>query len=305
MLSRKSANNMVWLFGALSFILAVVIIIQAIKISSLRQSAREISEGFAEHLTADTNPLIDVSSHDKYIRQLAASINSQLRMLRKQRQQYLNGDREIKEAVTNISHDLRTPLTAICGYLDLLEREEKSDSVIRYLSYIKNRTQALKQLTEELFRYSIIISTDETMTTESVSLNNVLEESVAAFYGALTERGITLIINMPELTIIRELNKAALSRVFSNILNNALKYSDGDLEIEMTDSGEITFTNTASKLDEVQVGRLFDCFFTVEAARFSTGLGLSISKTLVEQMNGYITAAYMDGKLSVNIGGFD
>lgn len=103
----------------------------------------------------------------------------------------MNGDRELKEAVTNISHDLRTPLTAICGYLDLLEREDKSEAATRYLSLIENRVQALKQLTEELFRYSVILSTANDMNLEAVNINGVLEESVAAFYVALTERGIT------------------------------------------------------------------------------------------------------------------
>lgn len=292
---------MVWLLGILVIILSVIIIIQAGKIYSLRQAVREVSQSFAEHLAADTNTLIDISTRDKYMRQLVASINDQLRLLRKQRQQYLNGDRELKEAVTNISHDLRTPLTAICGYLDLLEREEKSESVTRYLSFIENRTEALKHLTEELFRYSVIISTDETMKTEPINLNGALEESVAAFYGALTERGITPTIDIPEKAIVRELNRAALSRVFSNILNNVLKYSDGDLEIVMKESGEMIFSNTASKLDEVQVGKLFDRFFTVEAARNSTGLGLAISKTLVEQMNGTIMAKYQNNRLCISI----
>lgn len=292
---------MVELLWTLLGLLVIIIFILAVKIYLLQKSTREICDAFSDRLTVDTNTLIDISSRDKYMRQLVASINDQLRLLRRQRHQYLNGDRELKEAVTNISHDLRTPLTAICGYLDLLEQEEKSENATRYLSYIENRTRVLKQLTEELFRYSVIISTDETMAMESVSLNAVLEESIAAFYAALSERGITPAIHMPEKTIIRQLNKAALSRVLGNILNNALKYSDGDLEIEMKTTGKIIFTNTASRLDEVQVGKLFDRFFTVEAARNSTGLGLAISKTLVEQMNGEITADYKNGRISVSI----
>lgn len=89
--------------------------------------------------------------------------------------------------------------------------------------------------------------------------------------------------------------------MFSNILSNVLKYSDGDLDISLRETGEITFTNAASKLDEVQVEKLFDRFFSVEAARNSTGLGLAISKTLVEQMNGAITAQYENSQLSICI----
>lgn len=280
-------------------ILAVVVIIQVFKIHSLQRSAREIAQAFAERLNTDTNTLIDISCRDKYMLFLADSINQQLKLLRKQRQQYLIGDRELKEAVTNISHDLRTPLTAVCGYLDLLAREEKSEDVKRYLASIENRVGALKQLTEELFRYSIILTVEEELQLEPVNLKGALEESVANFYGALTERGITPMIFMPEAPVTSMLNKQALSRVFSNILNNALKYSDGDLTIELKETGEIIFSNTASKLDEVQIGKLFDRFFTVEAARNSTGLGLSISKTLVERMNGSISAKLCDQQLSI------
>ena len=281
-------------------ILLLIIFVLLAKVYFLRKSAQEISEAFRDRLTADTNTLIDISTRDPYMRQLAADINMQLRLLRNQRHKYLTGDRELKEAVTNISHDLRTPLTAICGYLDLLEREEKSENTARYLCLIENRVDAMKQLTEELFRYSVILSTEE-MAMETVHINGVLEESIAAFYGALTNRGIQPDIRITENRIERQLNREALGRVFSNILNNALKYSDGDLAITLRDDGDIIFSNTASGLNEVQVGKLFDRFFTVEAARNSNGLGLAISKTLVEQMGGSISAELTNNKLIIYI----
>ena len=280
--------------------LLMIIFVLLAKVYFLRKSAQEISEAFHDRLTADTNTLIDISTRDPYMRQLAADINMQLRLLRKQRHKYLTGDRELKEAVTNISHDLRTPLTAICGYLDLLEREEKSENTARYLSLIENRVDAMKQLTEELFRYSVILSTEE-MAMETVHINGVLEESIAAFYGALTNRGIQPQIHMSDRRIEKRLNRDALARVFSNVLNNALKYSDGDLEITLLDDGKIVFSNTATRLNEVQVGKLFDRFFTVEAARNSNGLGLAISKTLVEQMGGTIQAKLEEGSLCICI----
>ena len=281
-------------------ILLLIIFVLAAKVWFLRKSAQEISEAFRDRLTADTNTLIDISTRDPYMRQLAADINMQLRLLRKQRQKYLTGDRELKEAVTNISHDLRTPLTAICGYLDLLDKEDKSENTSRYLSLIGNRVEAMKQLTEELFRYSVILSTGD-LVLERVCVNGVLEESIAAFYGALTSRDIQPEIHITENRIERQLNREALGRVFSNILNNALKYSDGDLAITLRDDGEIIFSNTASALNKVQVGKLFDRFFTVEAARNSNGLGLSIAKTLVEQMGGLILAELENKKLNIRI----
>lgn len=280
--------------------LLLIIFVLATKVYFLRKSAQEIAEAFRDRLAADTNTLVDISTRDPYMRKLASDINIQLRLLRQQRHKYLSGDRELKEAVTNISHDLRTPLTAICGYLDLLEREENSEKTARYLSLIKNRVDAMKLLTEELFRYSVILSTEE-LTVETVHVNGVLEESIAAFYGVLTNRGIQPEIHITENRIDRQLNREALGRVFSNILNNALKYSDGDLEIFLHDDGEIIFSNTASRLNEVQVGKLFDRFFTVEAARNANGLGLSIAKTLVEQMGGFILAELENKKLNIRI----
>lgn len=281
-------------------ILLLMIVVLCAKVYFLRRSAQEILEAFEARLATDTNTLIDISSRDPYMRRLACGINEQLGILRRQRHKYLNGDRELKEAVTNISHDLRTPLTAICGYMDLLEQEEKTEDLARYLALIGNRVEAMKQLTEELFRYSVILSTEE-LVMETVHVNGVLEESIAAFYGALSSRGIQPRIHLSDNRIERRLNREALGRVFSNVLNNALKYSDGDLDITLYDNGDIVFSNRASGLNEVLVGKLFDRFFTVEAARNSNGLGLAISKTLVEQMGGTICAQYDDPKLHIAI----
>lgn len=289
-----------WLWvviGILVFIMGILVV----KIYLLQKAAREIKEGFADRLITDTNTLIDISSHDKYMRELANTINIQLRKLRADRHRFQQGDMELKNAVSNISHDLRTPLTAICGYLDLLEQEEKSTTVERYIEVIRNRTEILKQLIEELFRYSVIITTEDDITKEAVEINRVLEESIAAFYVALNERKIIPSIKMPESKVICYLDGSALARVFSNLLNNAIKYSDGDLDIILSETGEIIFSNTASGLNEVQVGKLFDRFYTVEAARKSTGLGLAIAKTLVEQMNGTISAKYENNRLSICI----
>ncbi len=281
-------------------ILLMIICILILKIISMQKCADRICTLFAEHLSTGTNTLITISSGDRHMRHLAQEMNRELKILRQQRHRYLRGDQELKDAVTNISHDLRTPLTAISGYLELLEQEEKSETVVRYLSYIENRTEALKQLTEEMFRYTIILSS-ESPKTQSVDLKAVLEENLLSFYGAMTEKGIEPQIQIPEHPVVRQCNRAALSRVFSNILNNALKYSDGDLLVEMQDNGSIRFANHAAALDEVQVGKLFNRFFTVETARNSTGLGLSIAKTLVEQMGGRISAEYSDGLLVIEI----
>ena len=279
---------------------AVVIIILAIKIRMMQTSMDEICSCLSEHLSSDTNQLITVSSSDKHVRYLASEIAKQLTELRRQRRQYINGDRELKEAVTNISHDLRTPLTAICGYLELLEAEEMTDNTRRYVDQISNRTEALKALTEELFRYSVISSVSA-LSYEKVNVGRVLEETLISFYGAFEQKNITPNISLPDGVIIRSLDKSALSRIFGNIISNAVKYSDGDFTVIMTNTGEITFSNTASELSSVDVGKLFDRFYTVDSARKSTGLGLSIAKLLTERMGGCITADYKGNTLSITL----
>lgn len=286
-----------WIITAVSVFACALL---GIKLYLVKKSVREIGIMFGEILDADTNMLISVSSRDKNISFLAGEINVQLRKLRRERHRFRQGDAELKNAVTNISHDLRTPLTAICGYLDLLGKTEQSAEAKRYLEIIENRCEVMKNLTDELFRYSVIMSvqSDEF---EELSLNSLLEESIAGFYAVLNGRGITPEIIMPSENIVKTASRASLMRVFSNILNNAVKYSDGDLRVELTENGRIIFENSAKNLDEISVGKLFDRFYTVESARNSTGLGLAIAKKLVEQMNGTIFAEYIKGKLKIII----
>lgn len=286
----------------LSVIIAILILIIAvlfIKIHLLQRSADEINSGFAERLTADTNTLITISSRDRHMRALAADINNELRKLRNDRRRYIQGDTELKDAVTNISHDLRTPLTAISGYLQLLEDEEKSDEAVRYIEIIKNRCELMKQLSEELFRYSVVASTSDKLKYEKLSLNSILEESISTYYAALKSAKINPDISICESKVIRTLDKRALSRIFGNIISNAIKYSDGDLRIELHNNGKIVFSNHAENMDEIRAGKLFNRFYTVENAEKSTGLGLSIAKVLTEKMNGSISAQYKNDILSI------
>lgn len=285
------------LYSLFALLLAAAII----KIIRLKKAAREISAAFADRLQTDTNTQIDISSRDKDMCRLASAINTQLRILRQEHLRYHQGDTELKNAVTNISHDLRTPLTAICGYLDMMEKTEISEQQARYLGIIKERTELMKQLTEELFHYSVIVSDNEKTETETLLINQVLEDSIMGYYAVLTEKGIYPDVNITDKQITAELNKEYLSRIFSNLLNNAVKYSDGDLDIILSDTGEIIFSNTAKGLSAVDAEQLFDRFYTVEAAHHSTGLGLSIARTLVRRMGGTITAEYADSRLKIKI----
>ena len=293
---------MVFWLCCLTGILITIVILLTLKIHLLKKSAYEISDAFSDRLTSDSNVLIDLSSRDRHMRNLAYTINKELKKLINDRHRYQQGDAELKNAVTNISHDLRTPLTAVCGYLDMLDKEEQGENSKRYLKIIRGRTEIMKQLTEELFRYSVFTSVSDGTPSEPVILNSALEESLSAMYTSLKAGHITPSVTMPDVKVKRMLNRNALSRIFGNIISNAVKYSDGDLEITLEENGRITFSNHAEKLDEIQVGRLFDRFYTVETASSgSTGLGLSIARALTEQMGGSIDAEYEDGMILIHV----
>ena len=279
------------LWKIMVFFLVVIIFALLLKIFYMRKAIREIKRGFSEKLYTDTNTPIMLSSHDKLVSSLANDINVELKELQKQKHRYIQGDKELKNAITNISHDLRTPLTTICGYLSLLDKEEKSEHIARQLSIIKNRTFALKQLVEELFRYTTIIS----------DINYVLVDCISSYYAIFKEKGITPNLNLCEQKIVRSVDKTALLRIFNNVIDNAIKYSEGDLTISLFENGKIVFSNHTSDLNEIQIGKLFDRFYTVNTARKSTGLGLSIAKALIEKMDGNISADYSNNVLSIII----
>lgn len=286
-----------WILVAL---LGVLLLILAGKVYTLHKSARQLREGMAQQLERETNTLLSVSSGDREMRALADALNGQLAQLRAERQRYQHGDLELKEAITNISHDLRTPLTAIVGYLALLEGEEKSETVERYLSQISNRTQVLHQLSEELFAYALLTA-PQPLHPQRVDLRGLVEEALLSYCGAMEQRGMEPTIQLPEGRVERNLDPTAARRVLSNIISNALKYSAGDFAVTMTPDGVITFANSAPDLNPVLVQRLFDRFFTVETARHSTGLGLSIAKLLTQQMEGTLEAKYQEGQLVITL----
>lgn len=286
----------VWILTGALVLLAGLLLL---KVHLLHKAAEEMKEAFLDRLRTDSNILVDTSSGDPFMRSLAAGINTGLRRLRRERHRYRQGDLELKDAVTNISHDLRTPLTAICGYLDLLKKEQVSEPARHYLEIIEERTNVLKQLTEELFCYSVTMSSDGSGDLEELSLNRILEDSLSAYYAVLKGCRIVPEVSIPDTDVRRRLNRSALIRIFANILSNAVKYSDGDLRITLLDTGKLIFQNHASSLTEIEAGRLFDRYYTVETAWKSTGLGLSISKLLTEQMGGTIDCTLEDGILAI------
>ena len=285
---------------AAAAVLAAVVLALGVKLWLLRRGAKALRLGLSQKLREDTNTLLSLPCRDKELRRLASSLNEELRLLRKERLRYQQGDRELKEAVVNVSHDLRTPLTALSGYVELLKGEALSPAGQRYLSQIEDRAQAMQAMTEELFRYSL--AAEETaLTLEPVDLRAAVEEALLSFYGAFQQKGVVPQLSLPQGPVTRQLDKAALSRVLGNILTNALKYSPGELAVALSPAGVLTFSNPAPDLDPVSAGRLFHRFYTVESSAQSTGLGLSIARELTQRLGGTISARWESGRLQVEL----
>ena len=280
----------------------IVNIILLAKIIAMRISVRELRLDFEERAELRTNTLLRVNSRDSEICALASTINETLAKLRDSFNRYMHGDSEVKAAITNIAHDLRTPLTSICGYLELSERLEKSPEMTKYLSIISDRAEYMKKLTEELFEYSVIAGGEVVEEKKEVNVSKALEDCIMNYYPAFEERGIEPVIDITENEVIRTLYPSYVDRIINNLLGNALKYSDGDLEVSLTENGVLRVTNSSKKLSNVDVNKLFDRFFTVENARNnSTGLGLSIVRLFAERMNLGLEAGYEDGKITIEV----
>ena len=289
-----------WLGAALS-LMTVLALSLAGKLFVLRRDMARLADALGARLATDTNALLTLPCRDRALRRLASRLNDELQSLIRARHRYQQGDAELKAAIAGISHDLRTPLTAILGYLDLTEREAKSENAARYLAVVRERANAMARLTEDLFSYTLAAAGQEGTARQDTNLNAALEESLAAAYTVLTEKGIAPRVRMPGCPVVRRLDPAALNRVLGNLLSNAARYSGGDLEIALTEAGEITFSNAAPHLTPVQAARLFDRFYTVSSAPSAAGLGLSIARLLTERMGGTINAEYRDGRLTVRL----
>ena len=285
----------------ITIILFLICIFLAVKLYVIKQSIKEIEKSFSKILRTDTNNTVAISSSDKDIKNLTINLNNNLSELRGQKLQYKNGNQELKKIITNISHDLRTPLTAIKGYVDLIEQEKLSNNQKKYLKVIQKKSNELTELTGQLFEYTKLMDIDVKIKKEECCINEILEETLVSYYSIFKEQDIIPNISICSTKVYKIVNKISIIRVFENILSNVIKYSNGDLKVEMQENGTITFSNKATSLDETTVQKIFDRYFSVENAKESTGIGLSIAKQLVELNNGSIKAEYVNGYLIIEI----
>lgn len=280
-------------------ILLLTCIILIIKIHNIKKGIREIEKSLNDIVNSDTNNLITIT--DNNVKNLAIYLNKELKNLRNQKLQYETGNKELRRNITNISHDIRTPLTAIKGYIDLLDKSKLSKEEVRYLKIVNKKVEELTELTNQLFDFFKTNDTYEKMEQEEICINEVLEEVLADYYNIFKEKNIAADISIWNEKIYRIMNKTSLVRIFENILSNILKYGKHRFSVELKNDGSILFSNETESLDNTTVQKIFDRYFSVENAKASTGIGLSIAKQLVELNNGKISAKLKDKTLIVEI----
>lgn len=246
---------------------------------------------------------IDLMYFDKDLENLAVEINKQIELTRKSKAEKRLSENELKQAISYISHDIRTPMTSILGYIQFLESDEITIEMRKeYTNIIKNSAQRLKVLLEDFFELSIIDQIDYPMKLEKIKLNQLILEVLLGFYEELNKQNLEPTIEIPNTEIIIMADSSAVKRVIENLIINAIKHSCGNINIflEKTKaSTQLTISNSVKELGESDLQRMFDRFYKADQTRTGkgTGLGLPIAKSLMNKMNGNIRAEFKENRL--------
>ena len=292
-----------FIIGLSLTILIVLLIIFILKTKEINRLTLELkklnSEGKIEKLR--------LSLPNKNIENLIVEINTLIDDKRKMENIYKEKDIELREAIANMSHDLRTPLTSIMGYVyllndDKLNKEERKE----YLKIIEKRSLVLNDLITNFYGLSRIQADQYEIKFEPVNLELVLGEIIAAFYETLDYK-----FGEPEINIEEGLgpvlgDKQALNRIFTNLIENIIKHGEGEVKISLKKKNKyivMEFSNKAEELEPKDVNRIFEKFFTKDRMRTgqNTGLGLAIVKLLVEKQGQKIEAKKVGNRLVINI----
>lgn len=292
-----------FIIGLSLTILIVLLIIFILKTKEINRLTLELkklnSEGKIEKLR--------LSLPNKNIENLIIEINTLIDDKRKMENIYKEKDMELREAIANMSHDLRTPLTSIMGYVyllndDKLDKEERKE----YLKIIEKRSLVLNDLITNFYGLSRIQANQYEIKFKPVNLELVLGEIIAAFYETLDYK-----FGEPEINIEEGLgpvlgDKQALNRIFTNLIENIIKHGEGEVKISLKKKNKyivMEFSNKAEDLESKDVNRIFEKFFTKDRMRTgqNTGLGLAIVKLLVEKQGQKIEAKKVGNRLVINI----
>ena len=281
-------------------VLSILVITLVLRVVTTNIEIRNIIRDLEDITEKDTNILLTTSSGDKSIKSLVDSLNKELKKLLSIKREYSKGVFDVKKSAENIAHDIRTPLTVIKGYVDLLEEEDLSEEGKKCLEIIKGRTRYMKEMTDELF-LSLSMKSRGALSLFDIDAKSVLEEALVSFYNEFKKKGMTPSIITPNDKVILKADSKALYRVYSNIISNALKYGEGEFNVQMDEKGNITFSNYAPNMDSVEANKLLDRYYTISDAKASSGIGLSISNEILQEMGGELKVRLDNKRLYISI----
>lgn len=233
--------------------------------------------------------------------ELAKSIN----IMNARLQARLKKEKEIEdskyELITSVSHDLKTPLTSIIGYLDLINnhRYEDENSRDEYISIVYHKSIRLKELVNELFEYTKLTSNDVKLELHRFNVSALINQLVGESIIDFNDKEIEVVLENPYKELYANIDVKLISRVFENLIKNAEKYSDSHSTFKIiVDSSEeyiiVHFINKCKGIKEIDVNKIFERFYRLDNARSSesegSGLGLTISKKIIELHQGYLDA---------------
>lgn len=291
----------------LIFVLALAVAALIFSFATLEKSLREAKKQLDRMRENESKTRITLSSPNRAAEELFAAINQVLDLRENSLADYHRQERSLREQIANVSHDLRTPLTSILGYLQLLESPDLIEEERRqYLKVIEARAKALQSLITAFYDLTRIEGGSYPLEREQVDLYRVLSELIAQFYGDFERSGFDVDVDLDRGLPSVWGDAGAVSRVFANLIGNALKHGHDFLRISLYRLGDslvTEFTNDGRDLTQEDAAHVFDRFFTADKTRSAqnTGLGMSIVRALVEQMGNEVTAELRDGIFTVRV----
>ena len=279
-------------------ILAALCAVLGLRLYALEKDIRSC----ARQLRKDEGARVRMAAPNRAAEDLLSAVNRLLELREADEAEHRRQEHAIRQQISNISHDLRTPLTSILGYLPLLEGDSLTVEERReYLGIVRGRAKALQSLITSFYDLSRLEGGEYPLSREKVDLYHVLSELVAEFYNDFEQSGFDMTVELaPGLPAVTA-DPAGVLRVFTNLIRNALEHGQKRMSIFLYRQEETVvsaFSNDAAGLTREDVEHVFDRFFTADKMRTgqSTGLGLAIVKALVGQMGHRVTAA-LDGEM--------
>lgn len=255
----------------------------------------------------DSNRKLKAISPHKNMEALLVKINKLYEYRQQERILYQRRENRIRQEIENVSHDLRTPLTSIIGYVELIQEPNTSeDEKKEYLFIISKRAKVLQGFIEEFYELSRVEGEDYPVVYENIPVKTFLKEVLVSYYQQFERKQIRVEIQLDERSCNIIADKTQFNRVVNNLIQNALKYTESFFILKQystKEEGIILFQNDSTELKEEDMKYIFDRFYTGDENRKgqSTGLGLTIAKILVENMKGRINATLKDNIFTVEL----